>query len=97
MGTIAAGTDPVSVAVDPAGKFAYVTNSGSNDVSMYAMNSITGSLTLIGMTAAGLSPTSIAIHPSGQFAYVTNSGSNDVSMYSIGSTGTLTLIATIGT
>jgi YVTN family beta-propeller protein len=97
IGTIAAGTDPVSVAVDPAGNFAYVANSGSNDVSMYTINSTTGSLTLIGMIAAGLSPTSIAIHPSGSFAYVTNSGSNDVSMYSIGTTGTLTLIGTIGT
>jgi hypothetical protein len=28
---------------------------------------------------------------------VTNSGSNDVSMYGIGSAGTLTFIATIGT
>jgi DNA-binding beta-propeller fold protein YncE len=96
-GTIAAGTYPGFVAVDPAGKFAYVPNSGSNDVSMYTINSTTGALTLIGMIAAGLSPASIAIHPSGKFAYVTNSGSNDVSMYSIGSTGTLTLIATIGT
>jgi YVTN family beta-propeller protein len=96
-GTIAAGTGPVSVAVDPAGKFAYVANSGSNDVAMYTINGNTGSLTLIGMIAAGLSPTSIAIHPSGNFAYVTNSGSNDVSMYGIGSAGTLTFIATIGT
>ena len=83
--------------MDPAGKFAYVTNSGSNDVSMYTINSTTGSLTLIGMIAAGLSPSSIAIHPSGKFAYVTNSGSNDVSMYSIGATGSLTLIGTIDT
>jgi 6-phosphogluconolactonase len=97
MGTIAGGTAPVSLAVDPAGKFAYVTNSGSNDVSMYTINGTTGSLTLIGTIAAGLSPSSIAIHPSGNFAYVTNSGSNDVSMYTIGSTGTLTLISTIGT
>jgi DNA-binding beta-propeller fold protein YncE len=96
-GTIAAGTDPVYVAVDPAGNFAYVTNSGSNDVSMYTINSTTGSLTLLGMISAGPSPTSIAIHPSGNFTYVTNSGSNDVSMYSIGTTGTLTLIGTIGT
>jgi len=97
VGTIAAGTTPVSVAVDPSGKFAYVTNSGSNDVSMYTMNSTTGSLTLIGSITTGLSPTSITINPSGQLAYVTNSGSNDVSMYSIGITGTLTLVATIGT
>jgi 6-phosphogluconolactonase len=96
-GTIAAGTAPVFVTVDLSGKFAYVTNFGSNDVSMYTIDATTGALTFIGMIAAGLSPTSIAIHPSGNFAYVTNSGSNDVSMYSIGTTGTLTLIGTIGT
>lgn len=98
IGTIPAGTDPSFVAVDPSGKFAYVTNSGSNDVSMYTLDSTTGILTLIGSVAAGSSPSSIAIHPSGKFAYVTNSGSNDVSMYSIdGATGALTLIGTIGT
>jgi DNA-binding beta-propeller fold protein YncE len=64
---------------------------------MYTINSTTGALTLLGMISAGPSPTSIAIHPSGNFAYVTNSGSNDVSMYSIGTTGTLTLMGTIGT
>ena len=86
------------MAVDPAGKFAYVTNSNSNDVSMYTINATTGVLTPIGTIAAGQSPTSIAIHPSGKFAYVTNSGSNDVSMYSIdAATGALTLIGTIGT
>ena len=48
MGTIAAGSTPTSVAADPSGKFAYVTNSGSNDVSMYTINVTTGALTLIG-------------------------------------------------
>ena len=32
----------------PSGKFAYVTNSGSNSVSMYSIDSATGTLTLIG-------------------------------------------------
>jgi 6-phosphogluconolactonase len=50
IGTIAAGTGPSSVAVDPAGKFAYVMNSGSNSVSMYSIDSATGALTLIGST-----------------------------------------------
>jgi YVTN family beta-propeller protein len=45
---IATGTVPVSVAVDPAGKFAYVTNSASNDVSIYSIDAATGALTLIG-------------------------------------------------
>jgi len=84
--------------VDPTGKFAYVPNSGSNDVSMYTINATTGALTSIGTMAAGSTPTSIAIHPSGKFAYVTNSASNDVSMYSIdAATGVLTLMGTIGT
>jgi 6-phosphogluconolactonase len=98
IGTIAAGTGPVSAVVDPSGKFAYVANSASNDVSMYTIDATTGGLTPSGTIATGPSPTSIAIHPSGKFAYVTNSGSNSVSMYSIDSaTGTLTLIGTIGT
>jgi YVTN family beta-propeller protein len=84
--------------VDSAGKFAYVTNFESNDVSMYTIDATTGALTPIGTIAAGQSPTSIAIHPSGKFAYVTNSASNDVSIYSVdAATGALTLIGTIGT
>ena len=98
IGTIAAGTDPVCVAVDPAGKFAYVTNSGSNDVSMYTIDATTGSLTSIGAIAAGTGPVSVAVDPAGGFAYVTNSGSNNVSMYAINSTtGSLTLIGMTAT
>ncbi|MGA7823259.1 MAG: beta-propeller fold lactonase family protein [Steroidobacteraceae bacterium] len=96
IGTIAAGTDPVSVAVDPSGKFVYVTNSGSNDVSMYTIDATTGSLTSIGTIAAGTHPVSVAVDPSGKFVYVTNSGSNDVSMYTINATsGSLTSIGAI--
>jgi 6-phosphogluconolactonase (cycloisomerase 2 family) len=99
-GSVVPGTQPRSVAVDPSGKFAYVTNSGSNNVSMYTINPINGALTPIGVGTipAGTSPASVAVDPSGKFAYVTNSGSNDISMYSIGTvTGALTLIGTIGT
>jgi YVTN family beta-propeller protein len=95
-GTIAAGTDPVSIALDPAGKFAYVTNSGSNDVSMYTIDATTGALASTGTTAAGTDPVSVAVEPAGKFAYVTNSGSNNVSMYTINATtGALTSIGTI--
>jgi 6-phosphogluconolactonase (cycloisomerase 2 family) len=47
-GTIAAGTLPKSVAVDPSGKFAYVANNFSNSISMYTIDATTGALTLIG-------------------------------------------------
>jgi YVTN family beta-propeller protein len=93
MGMIAAGTNPVSVAVDLAGKFAYVANSGSNDVSMYTIKATTGALTSTGTIAAGTKPSSVAVDPSGKFAYVTNSGSNDVSMYKIIDTTTGALMS----
>jgi 6-phosphogluconolactonase len=96
IGTIAAGTGPDSVAVDPAGKFAYVTNSNSNDVSMYTIDATTGALASVGTIVAGTGPDSVAIDPAGKFAYVTNFGSNDVSMYTIdATTGALTFIGSI--
>ena len=102
IGTIAAETDIngglvlASVAADPASNFAYVTNSGSNNVSMYTINGTTGALTSIGTIAAGTGPASVAVDPTGKFAYVANSGSNDVSMYTLDSTtGALTLTGSV--
>jgi DNA-binding beta-propeller fold protein YncE len=42
------GVHPSSVVVDPTGRFAYVANAGSNNVSMYSIDGATGVLTLIG-------------------------------------------------
>ena len=96
IGTIAAGTDPVSVVVDPSGQFVYAANSRSNDVSMYTINTTTGALTSVGTIAAGTVPVSVVVDPSGKFAYVANESSNDVSMYTINTTtGALTPIGTI--
>jgi 6-phosphogluconolactonase len=96
IGLIATGTGPDSVAVDPAGKFAYVTNVNSNDVYLYTIDATTGVLTSTGTIAAGTSPLSVVVDPSGKFAYVANAGSNDVSMYTIkATTGALTSIGTI--
>jgi YVTN family beta-propeller protein len=96
IGVIDAGNGPASVAVDPAGKFAYVPNFGSNDVSMYTIDATTGALTSIGTIAAGTQPASVAVDPASKFAYVTNWGSNDVSMYTIApTTGALTATGTI--
>ena len=89
IGMIAAGTGPASVAVDPAGKFAYVTNFESNDVSMYTIDATTGALTSTGTIAAGTGPVSVAVDPAGKFAYVANWTYNtegSVSMYTIDAT-----------
>jgi YVTN family beta-propeller protein len=102
--TIAIKTElqPVSVAVapDPSGKFgefAYVANFGSDNVSMYTIDTTTGNLEAVGTIAAGGAPDSVAVDPSGQFVYVANSGSDNVSMYTIdATTGILQSIGTIG-
>src|SRR5206468_1456463 len=86
-----------SVAVDPTGKFAYVTNSGThgdNTVSGYTINATTGALTPIPGSpfAAGLNPLFVVVDPTGKFAYVTNFSDNTVSGYTIDATGALTPI-----
>jgi len=94
------GTGGLSMAVvpDPSGKFgkfAYVANSGFDNVSMYGINPSTGALTPLAppRIAAGTQPASVAVDPSGKFAYVANFGSNTVSMFTIDtSTGALTPI-----
>ncbi len=84
----AGGDDPQSIAVDPAGKFAYVMDAGSGDsggyVSMYTINPTTGALASIGPPVStygygvdygsGVYAGSVAVDPLGKFAYVTNAG-----------------------
>ena len=82
--TITTGTvDPQSIALDPAGNFAYVANFGCNGngggyVSMYTINPTTGAL--VHRTTGAYKCTndvyadSVTVDPSGKFVYVTNSG-----------------------
>jgi YVTN family beta-propeller protein len=97
---------PLSIAVDPSGKFAYVANEGGfapTNVSMFTINSITGGLEFIGTIAAGGRAISVTVDPKGGFAYVasqtTPPGSvGNVSMYAINAaTGALSFIGTIPT
>jgi 6-phosphogluconolactonase len=104
IGTVAAGSSPVSVAVDRSGKYAYVANNDSHDISMYTINATTGILTPIGKIPVEGRATSVTVHPSGKFAYVgegytlPNRTRDRVSMYTINaSTGALTLVGAIAT
>jgi len=91
-----AGTNPFDVAVDPAGKFAYAVNFGSNNVSAYTIDPVSGALTQVTGSpfAAGNNPISATVDPLSKFLYVANSasfgGSPNVSAYTINSaTGAL--------
>ena len=97
--------DPQSIAVDPAGKFAYVMDGGSDGnggyVSMYTINPTTGALASIGPPmstygygvyyGSGVNAGSVAVDPFGKFAYVTNSG--DVYDYGDGADGGVAMYA----
>jgi 6-phosphogluconolactonase (cycloisomerase 2 family) len=46
--TVSAGTNPVALTLDASGRFAYVANLGSDDVTLFAVDSNTGALTPVG-------------------------------------------------
>jgi 6-phosphogluconolactonase (cycloisomerase 2 family) len=88
-------TVPFSVTVDPSGKFAYVANFSSGDVSAFSIDASTGALTAVSGSPfpAGSGPISISVDPSGKFAYVANHNSSKVSAFSIdATTGALTAV-----
>jgi 6-phosphogluconolactonase len=94
-GTVGSAVSNISV-VCSAVEFAYVANSGSDNVAAFRINATTGASTSIGTFAAGSYPCSITIDPAGKFAYVANNQSANVSAYSISaSTGALTSIGAI--
>jgi 6-phosphogluconolactonase len=93
---------PLGVAVDPTGKFAYVTNIGlgtsgnPGSISAYRVKVVSGALTQVKGSpfAAGTSPFNVAVDPTGKFTYVINLYSNDVSAYRIDArSGALTQVA----
>jgi len=91
QGTVAAGTNPLSVTIDPSGKFAYAANHSSSNISVYTIDQTTGALTAGTPVATGTNPYSVTVDPSGKFAYAANSGSNNISVYTINqTTGALT-------
>jgi 6-phosphogluconolactonase len=83
--TIATGTRPFAVTIDPLGKFAYVANYGdgstASTISAYTINQTSGALTALAPVAAGTGPSSIAIDPTGKFAVVANKVSDNLIFY----------------
>jgi 6-phosphogluconolactonase (cycloisomerase 2 family) len=81
-----AGVSPSAIAIDPTGKYVYVTDKAQNEIFGYQIdNNTTGALT--GMVSSPFStgqfPMSITIEPRGKFVYVANYNSQTVSSYSL--------------
>jgi 6-phosphogluconolactonase (cycloisomerase 2 family) len=92
----ASGSTPTSVAVDPLGRFAFVTNLqplGVGDLSRFALDPGSDQPTLLGTLLAGVNPIDSALDPSGRFLYVTSEGSDDISVFAVDpSDGSLALV-----
>jgi 6-phosphogluconolactonase (cycloisomerase 2 family) len=99
-----AGSVPVALAADPAGKFLFVANQGSasdvtsGTISVFAISGT--SLTSVGnpiptelpADVSGSGPSGVAVSPVGNYLYVANQFSNNVLSYSFDASGNLTLI-----
>jgi 6-phosphogluconolactonase len=91
----AAGTQAVASA-SALGKFLYVANYGSNNLSAFKIDQSTGALTPITGSpfAVGGGPFSVTVDPSGRLLYVGNSSSSNVSAFTIDPiTGSLAAVA----
>ena len=75
----------------PDGKFLYVANQGSNNVSAFAVGS-GGALTAVSGSpfAAGTAPTFAIVNHNGNHLYVADRDSNDITDFAISGSGSLT-------
>ena len=81
-----AGVFPSAIAIDPTGKYVYVTDKAQNQVYGYAIaNNTSGALTGLVSSpyATGQYPVAITIEPRGKYVYVANYNSQTVSSYSL--------------
>jgi YVTN family beta-propeller protein len=85
VGKLAVGQSPVSVAVDPLGRFAYVANAGSNDLSVIDL----GRAGPHGLSNAserrivtGAAPASVVVAPDGRRVFVANGSQDTITVLS---------------
>jgi 6-phosphogluconolactonase (cycloisomerase 2 family) len=81
------GVTPSAIAIDPTGRYVYVTDKTSNQILGYQISATAGNLTPLVSSpfSTGLYPVSITIDPRGKYVYAANYNSNSVSSYSLNS------------
>jgi 6-phosphogluconolactonase len=72
------------IRVHPSGRFLYNTNRGHNSVTMFAIDTITGELDVIGWESTrGEWPRGMNIDPSGTYLYVANQNTDSIAVFRI--------------
>ena len=83
---VKSGTSPVQTAIHPGGKFLYVADSGSNDITLYSIAAPSGTLSQQPCpNCEANSPSAMVIDPSGRFLFVTSRDFSTVTPYTIDS------------
>jgi 6-phosphogluconolactonase (cycloisomerase 2 family) len=83
-----AGVTPSAIAIDPTGRYVYVTDKTSNEIFGYGIaTTTTGNLTPLVSSpyTTGLYPVALTIDPRGKYLYTANYNSNTVTGYSLNS------------
>lgn len=102
---ITAGVAPSAIAIDPAGRYVYVTDKLNNEIYGYSVTTnqtlAAGGGTLTPLVSSpfstGLYPVAITIDPRGKYVYTANYNASTVSSYSLNSLdGSLGGTATVG-
>jgi 6-phosphogluconolactonase len=91
-----AGGNPTAIGIDPLGKFAYVANIQTDNVSAFTINAATGALTPVTgspyATGTGSAPYGAVVDPSGTYLFVTLNKAGTVFGFVIDSIGALSSI-----
>ncbi len=103
-GTIALVDGPVGanqtaacwVVLTNNGKYAYTTNTGSNNLSTFKVNSL-GSISVLNPISATTEngPIDAALSNNSKFLYVLNSGSHSIGVYEVANNGSLSSVQTV--
>jgi 6-phosphogluconolactonase len=95
------GTTPTLLAIDSAGSYLYVGNTGSQDISVFSINPTSGALTLIPQLGSsptarlGIAPLNMKLSPSGNVLYVTGAGNPSyIEVFSVAG-GVLTFVQSV--
>ena len=93
--TVTTGHLPGSIAIDPTGHYAYVTNNSDNTISQYTIGT-DGALTPMSTptVTTGTHPFSVIADPTGPYVYCVNFNGDSVSQYAIGAGSALAPLGT---
>ena len=98
VGSVGAGQSAACwVVITNNGKYAYTTNTASNNVTNFNVNTTTGNISVNTAIAAttGMGPIDAALNNNSKYLYILNGVSNTIGVYAVANNGSLSLLQTV--